>query len=159
MENISKALIIAGAIMFAMLVIGMSVLAFNIVKNPVARAVDNMSTEERVFFNTKFQRYAGGRVAGIDVKALISISMQNSKLQFDQNEKGRIPEIFFKGNGKTIDITRAKITSETNSDNFASVFQEMLNNTKNPKFFSVVTELNARNGIVSKIMIDELSIK
>ncbi len=157
MENISKTLIMISAVLGALLIIGMSVLAFNILKDPVAKTVDSMNSEERIFFNTKFQRYEGDRVAGLEVKALANIALQNSTFQLSMEERARIPEMFITYNqGPDITFTRSDINGTNNPETYKNKFQDILNRIKNTSFFSVKTELNAKNGIVSKITIKEL---
>lgn len=159
MENASKALIILGAILLALMIIGVSMFVFNLFKNPVARTVDSMSSEERNFFNSKFKRYESGRVSGLETKALVNISMQNASHQFNLNEKYRIPEISISYRDKTsIFLDRAEINSITDLDSFKVKFQNMLNKISNAAFYSIKMELNAKNGIVSNITIEEINI-
>lgn len=159
MENASRALIIAGSILLALMIIGASILVFNVVKEPVARSVDNMTSEERIFFNNKFQRYEGGRVSGMETKALVNISLQNANHQLSLYEKPRIPEVSIRyRNNSSLYLDRAEINSNNDAEFFTRKFQDILNRINNTSFFSIATELNARNGIVSKIIIEELDI-
>lgn len=157
MENASKALIMAGAVLLSLMIIGISVFIFRYLNDPVSKAVNKMTSEERTFFNTKFQRYEGERVPGLETKALVNICLQNSDLQVSANERARIPEvsITFKNNTK-ITLTRDEIKT-FNSEEFTKRFQSILNKINNISVFSVLTELNAKNGIVSKIIIEELN--
>lgn len=164
MENISKVLVITASVLMALIIVGMSILIFNIVKNPVAKAVDNMSSEERTFFNSKFQRYEGGRVTGLETKALINVMLQNATLQVGDEEVGRIPEsvvtYYDRNTGSKIvlRIDRNLIDNTNNPDVYRTEYQKVLNNIRNTQFYSVETELNARNGIVSLITIEELNL-
>lgn len=159
MENASKALIVLGSVLLALMIIGLSLFVFNIAKDPVAKSVDSMSSEEREFFNSKFQRYESGRVSGLETKSLVNITMQNANHQFNLNEKYRIPEIFISYRDKTnISLERAEINLITSSDSFKLKFQSMLNKISNTAFYSIKTELNAKNGIISKITVEEINI-
>lgn len=159
MENASKALVIAGSILLAVLVIGISVFVFNIAKDPVAKTVDNMTKDERKLFNSKFQKYESGRVAGIETKALINISMQNANHQLNLNENARIPEMKITYKDNTIlTLTRDEIIKETDPEFFQEKFQIMLNKVKSTLFYNIEINLNAENGIVNEIRIEELSI-
>lgn len=159
MENLSKVLVIVASVLAAILVVSVAVFVFNMAKDPVAQSVDGMTTEERNFFNTKFQRYEGGRVAGIETKALVNISMQNANYQLSLNEKYRIPEIYIKYKDNTkISLEREEINAVTDSEAFKNKFQRMLNKINNASFYSIDTELSARNGIVSMITIEEVNI-
>ncbi len=158
MENITQALIIVGSVLIVLLIIAMSILVFNIAKDPVSKSVDNMSKEERSFFNSKFKTYEGGRIAGLEAKALINLSMQNAYHQLSLEEKERIPEIILKTRTNTYPLSRAQINSTNNAETYKNIFQEMLNKTINTSFYSVEIKLNAKNGIVNDIYIEELDI-
>lgn len=159
MENASKALIIIGSILVALMIVAASILIFNIAKNPISKTVDAMTTEERSFFNSKFKRYESGRVTGLETKAFVNIVMQNANYQLNLEEKYRIPEIYISYKDKTkISLERAEINSISDPDDFKSIFQKILNKVSNTAFYSIRTELNAKNGIVSKIFVEEINI-
>ena len=68
MENASKALIIAGAILLAILIISLGILIYN----QASGVVNNnaMSEVETQNFNQKFTQYEGNSVRGTTVRAL-----------------------------------------------------------------------------------------
>ena len=68
MENASKALIIAGAILLAIAIIGIGMYVFNMASNTVNQA--NMSGQEKTAYNSEFTSYEGNQT-GTTVKALI----------------------------------------------------------------------------------------
>ena len=76
MENASKALIIAGAILLAILIISLGIMIYNqasgVVNNNAMNEVD-IST-----FNNKFTQYEGTNVIGAQVKALIQQVVTNN---------------------------------------------------------------------------------
>ena len=76
MENASKALIIAGAILLAILIISLGIMIYNqasgVVNNNAMNEVD-IST-----FNNKFTQYEGTNVRGAQVKALIQQVVTNN---------------------------------------------------------------------------------
>ena len=76
MENASKALIIAGAILLAILIISLGIMIYNqasgVVNNNAMNEVD-IST-----FNNKFTQYEGKNVRGAQVKALIQQVVTNN---------------------------------------------------------------------------------
>ena len=147
MENISKVLIIAGSVLMAILIISFSVFVINVLNKPVTQASNNMSGEEKAFFNNKFQRYEGARVAGLETKALVNILLQNSTHQTKLNELGKIPKVKVKLNLKVFNL-------DFNST--LEGYQEVLNEIKNTRFYFIGTKLNAKNGIISEIVITEL---
>lgn len=70
MENASKALIIAGAILLAILLISMGML----VLNKATGILDNDQLDEAAVttFNQRFTKYAGDKVKGSNVRSLMS---------------------------------------------------------------------------------------
>jgi len=68
MENASKALIIAGAILLSILIIGLGVFIFNQANNSMKNI--NMNEQEVAAFNSKFEAYVGNNVTGSNVMAL-----------------------------------------------------------------------------------------
>ena len=69
MENASKALIIAGAILLAILLISLGIMIFNQAQDTVSGS--GMSQAEMQAFNNKFLKYEG-TIKGSQVKALIN---------------------------------------------------------------------------------------
>lgn len=70
MENASKALIIAGSILVAIMVISLGVLVFNKMGNS-AKESANMDKQEIAAFNSKITPYIGNSISGSQVNALI----------------------------------------------------------------------------------------
>ena len=70
MENASKALVIAGAILVAILLIGFGVMLINSGQGVIDTGIGSMSDQEKQVFNTKFTQYSGSQ-SGSSVKALI----------------------------------------------------------------------------------------
>lgn len=70
MENASKALIIAGAILIALLIISLGIFMFNKMGGS-AKDAANMDEQEIANFNSKITPYVGKNVSGSQVNALI----------------------------------------------------------------------------------------
>ena len=70
MENASKALIIAGTILLAILLVSLGVMIFNNVGNSAKQLV-NMDSKEIANFNAKITPYLGENVSGSQVNALL----------------------------------------------------------------------------------------
>ena len=68
MENASKALIIAGAILLSILIIGLGVFIFNQANSSMKNI--NLSQNEVQNFNEPFLQYAGENITGTNVMAL-----------------------------------------------------------------------------------------
>jgi hypothetical protein len=85
MENASKALIIAGAILLAILIISLGIMIYN----QASGVVNNnaMSEVEITQFNAKFTQYEGDNVKGTQVKSILrQVYAHNSK----QDSENRI---------------------------------------------------------------------
>ena len=84
MENASKALIIAGAILLAILLISLGIMIFNQASSVVSGT--GMTDAEITTFNAKFQKYEGD-IKGSMVKSLINdiIAVNN-----DSNDENNI---------------------------------------------------------------------
>ncbi len=77
MENASKALIIAGAILLAILLISLGIMIFGQAQDTVNNG--GMSDAEMQAFNSKFLKYEGKNKTGSEVKALLNeINVNNS---------------------------------------------------------------------------------
>ena len=70
MENASKALIIAGAILLAILLISLGIMIFNQAQDTVNNS--GMTQAEITAFNNKFLKYEGTRKTKSDIQALVN---------------------------------------------------------------------------------------
>ena len=88
MENASKALIIAGAILLAILIISLGIMIFN----QASGVVNNnaMSEVEIASFNQKFTQYEGTKVKGSQVNALLNQIIQNNVTYNDEDKSKQI---------------------------------------------------------------------
>lgn len=71
MENASKALIIAGAILLAIVIISLGLVVVNNVRSTIDNT--NMNQQEIEAFNGKFTPYVGDNIKGSKVNSLIAI--------------------------------------------------------------------------------------
>ena len=72
MENASKALLIAGAVLIVILLIAVGMKIFNSSSSTADQVDTNMQTVEITTFNNKFLQYEG-KQSGTQVKALINV--------------------------------------------------------------------------------------
>lgn len=68
MENASKALIIAGAILLSILIISLGIMVYSNAKNTVGSA--NLSKQEIETFNSQWQAYEGTKKTASEVRTL-----------------------------------------------------------------------------------------
>lgn len=76
MENASKALIIAGAILISIMIVSLGVLLFNRMSG-TAKEMANMNEQEIAAFNSKITPYLGDSISGSQVNALIQYVISN----------------------------------------------------------------------------------
>ena len=62
MENASKALIIAGAILISILLISVGIIIMNAINDPVSRTSETAASQAVQIFNSQFTGYAGSDV-------------------------------------------------------------------------------------------------
>lgn len=106
MENASKALIIAGAILLSILIISLGIMIYN----QAAGVVNNnaMTEVEVNSFNQKFEQYMGERVRGANVKALITAVENNNRAEDDESKHVEITGVNDKSavqTGSTYNVT------------------------------------------------------
>ncbi len=98
MENASKALIIAGAILLAILLISLGILIFNQAQDTVNNS--GMSQAEITAFNNKFLKYEGTQKGSV-VKSLINEVIAN-------NADANNPVVYIFGGGNTASTNKPK---------------------------------------------------
>ena len=73
MENASKALIIAGAILIAILLISVGIMVMNSMNKPIDEAASEADSQAVRIFNAKFDSYLGDGQSASTAKQVISI--------------------------------------------------------------------------------------
>ena len=79
MENASKALIIAGAILLPILLISLGIMVYTNAKGSIGDA--NLNSEEIQTFNTKISQYCGKNKSANDMNALMSAIIASNGAQ------------------------------------------------------------------------------
>ena len=98
MENASKALLIAGAILIAILLIAIGMMVFNSANSTIKTATSNMSQQDKTAFNQQFSVYEGTK-SGSVTKQLIELIATNNSV--DENSKITV------GGGACVTVTDA----------------------------------------------------
>lgn len=70
MENATKALLIAAAVLIAILIISFALIIYNMAAETAGNV--NLSEAERTQFNSKFTTYEGTNVSGAQINALLT---------------------------------------------------------------------------------------
>lgn len=106
MENATKALLIAAAILVAILIISLGLVVYNMAAETVQNV--NMSDQEIKAFNDQFTRYEGTTQTGSTVNALVqTVLTSNMKYRADEGDDN---------NPKLVAIT-GDVTMEQNAEN------------------------------------------
>ena len=86
MENASKALIIAGAILLSILIIAIGIYIFNGANSTVVNSMQSMTTSEIEAFNNQFIQY-DGKQSGSNLKSLVGRLIANANTYKDERQK------------------------------------------------------------------------
>mgnify|MGYP004539079981 CR=1 FL=1 len=145
MENASKALLIAGAILVSILIVSLGVLIFNRMGGSAKEAA-NMDEQEIANFNSKITPYVGKNISGSQVNALIQlvISLDNSaKSSGDAT--------------KAVSITYPLEAGGTNTISFSGGNVSGINGVKRVKtgsgIYYTVTATYGDNGLINTIVV------
>jgi len=90
MENASKALIIAGAILLSILIISLGIMVYNNSRNTVGSA--NLSKQEISTFNSEWESYVGGNKSASEVSTMISAVIASNAAE-TRNGAGRMVNV------------------------------------------------------------------
>ena len=145
MENASKALIIAGAILISILLIGIGMFVYTSSQGTISTAVSSMSAQEKEMYNQKFQQYVGTQ-SGASVRALLAAVKSNNSIgegnQITINTGATVDGITTTaGDGK--DKNNTLITHTTSEGNIPST-----------KYYKVDVE-TGKSGLIVNIKISE----
>ncbi len=90
MENASKALLIAGAILLAILIIAIGMFIYTSAQSTIQNSMSSMTTQEIEGFNSNFTTYEG-KQTGSQVKALLGRLIANANTY--EEEPGKVPNV------------------------------------------------------------------
>lgn len=119
MENASKALLIAGAILIVILLIAVGMMVYNGAQGSINKAIGQMSTTERDIHNKNFEPYIGNNVSGTNVRALYTRVIANNSGSDGENLEVSINEDPDEGNLSTAMSnisTSARVTYTVTAD-------------------------------------------
>ena len=142
MENATKALMIAGAVLIAILIIGVGMLIYNSAQGSIEGATSKISQQQLELFNNEFVQYEGKR-SGSQVKAMMS-SIINNNNQYGETGDN-VPE-------KVIQVTGGGKTNATSSTDLTSIRASIIAG----KQYNVKLE-NNEQGYVHTVTIEDLS--
>lgn len=143
MENASKALIIAGAILLAILLISLGIMIFSQAQDTVNNS--GMSQAEISAFNSQFIKYEREKVKGSEIKSLINEAISSNSDANHQSSAALVAVSITNGSTSEDLITVSGNTTTTK----AGATSKAVANT----LYKV--SLDYKNGRVSKITITE----
>ena len=116
MENASKALIMAGAVLVAILIVSLGVIIFNNFSKSVKDNA-NMDEQEIANFNSKLTPYMGDSISGSQVNALIQLVISIDTSAYSSKELGRGVKITYPStNGEnTISLNNSGVQNSNNA--------------------------------------------
>lgn len=82
MENASKALIIAGGVLIAIIILSMFLVMYNRIANIKKTEQEQLKLEQLLAFNAEFEAYDKKIMYGVDVITLINKVSENNKTYF-----------------------------------------------------------------------------
>ncbi len=138
MENASKALIIAGAILLSILIISLGIFIFN-QASEITKS-NNLSEVEVLNFNEKFTSFEGTNVRGSEVNSLLTRIVQNNVA--NQEDQSKQVELTQTGSGWQTGTTATK--------------QKIVNMPKKAqtgKTYNVTYTIDDKTGLVNHITI------
>ena len=162
MENASKALIIAGAILLSILIIAIGIYIFNQANTTITSSMSSMSTQEKDAFNNEFTTYQGQQ-KGSNVKALLSKVASN--LGTFKEEKDKIPVVMLmmKGDAETELANTGNNFLKTlnyadtdNASNYTKQISKIRNKIKDKHTYSVNMRIG-ENGLILAIAIGDVT--
>ncbi len=138
MENATKALLIAAAILIAIVLISIGVYVLNIGQQSVQNA--DMTEQEIATFNAKFNGYQGANVMGSKVNALIQTVASNN---LSEGKTGKRVKISYPGVNDAGTATSVQNKDIENADVKVTT----------GKSYKVVIKTNAKTGLVDTITV------
>lgn len=139
MENATKALMIAAAILVAILVISLGIGIFNSASEQAEGAGD-LSEYEIQSFNDKFTKYNGENVSGSDVNAMLKTVFNHNQVQEDDT---------------TMVTVGAGTTANAANDNVTTTMTTAPEKVSTGARYTVVCQYDAQSKLVTHIQLTQ----
>lgn len=107
MENASKALIIAGAILLSILIIGLGMMIFTQARNAITDT--GLNDSKVTAYNSQFEDYMGENVNGTKVRSLYDL-VRNHNITTQEDESLKISITYGKAATEASELNAAKAT-------------------------------------------------
>lgn len=151
MENASKALLIAGAILISILIIAIGMFIYNSAQSTINNSMQSMSTQEVQAFNNEFMSFEG-KQSGSNIKAMIGTLIANANTYRD--EPSKIPVLYFDqvDVSGTIKDIKAVVTTAADPGNYIRDLNRIRNKVE-PKHQYWVSISNQDNGLIDALIV------
>lgn len=148
MENASKALLIAGAILIVILLIAVGMMVYNGAKGSIDKAIGSMSSTEKDIHNKQFEPYIKSGLSGSNLKTLYSKVISNNG--DDENIKVNISNITRNDKGA---VTATAVTANTAMITEADLSTSMTKIKTNASALYNLTAIYT-NGVITGISVE-----
>ena len=128
MENASKALIIAGAILIAILLISVGIMVMNSMNKPIDAAAEEADSQAVQMYNAKFTNYAGKTATEVK-NLLMAIQASNAA---DKNHYIDVNHKYKSEGTETYSSTKVK-----NGNNYNKSIGDLLSEITNDKNYTI----------------------
>ena len=130
MENASKALIIAGAILISIVIITLGVMIVNNVRNTISEN-SNLSAQEIASYNAEFEAYEGNYRSGSQVKALVNAV--NAHNNVNSTDASKVIFLTYKKDGNATELTgyKTELTDVVDTTSSSWDATEIINSNNN----------------------------
>lgn len=149
MENASKALIIAGAILLSILIIAIGMYIYNSSTNSIQNAAGQISQQDISAFNNQLDMYSDRQV-GTNVKALIttmaSICKENAE------EETKLPDLFLQPTADKANVIKVQPTVEDGT--MQSAFNKAKAKVEARHYYNVVVNTCPVTGLIDSVVIE-----
>lgn len=138
MENATKALLIAAAVLIAILIISLGIVIYNQASETINSV--NMSGQEIQAFNDQFLKYDGQGKRGTEINALLKTALNNNMSERTENGGNDTARcVVITGNsGAAIDVTTGTMTKVDSA-----------------RVYNVTVAQDGEGGLVHTITIDQ----
>ena len=136
MENATKALLIAAAVLVAILIISLGLVVFNMAAETVNS--QNLSQQEVQAQNEKFARYDGTNKRGSEVNAMLKTVLQSNMDLKATNKSDGLVSVISEG-GASISLTTGATSITKRADT--------------SKMYDIIVNYDSKSGLVDKITV------
>lgn len=153
MENASQALIIAGAILLAILIIAIGMYIYNAANTTIQDSMTGMNASQIEAFNSNYENYKG-KQSGSQISALAGRLIANAKSY--EAEPTKIPQVLCNRVDNANNANHkvdAKANNSGNQADYINKVSRLKNYIENKHTYTVTFDYN-QEGVISKITID-----